>query len=92
MLAHRVVLRRGLECEPDEWLRGIDQDTLDNWSAFYRLEPWGDEQLTLARIASYLSMLIAMKAGSEDFDKVQDFMPSNWFYRQKDELIKGKLQ
>lgn len=92
MLAHRVVLKRGLECEPEEWLNRIDQETLDSWKAFYELEPWGNEQAILAQIASSLSLLCAMKAGAEDFAKVQDFMPQDWFYRPKDELLKGKLK
>lgn len=92
MLAHRVVLKRGLECEPEEWLGRIDQETFDGWKAFYALEPWGDEQALLARIASYLSVLCAMKAGSEEFAKVEDFLPRDWFFRPKDELIKGKFK
>jgi hypothetical protein len=84
MLAHRVVLRRGLECEPEEWLAGIDEATYSKWEAYYRLEPWGDEQFLLARLISLVSLLVASKAGdkAEDFViKLEDLMPYNWAFR-----------
>lgn len=83
MLAHRVVSRRGLELEPEEWLASIDEEKYRNWEAYYRLEPWGDEQLLLARICNQLSVLVAAKLGSEEsVVKIQDLMPGDWAWRK----------
>lgn len=85
MLAHRVVSRRGLEMEPEEWLASIDEETFRNWEAYYRLEPWGDEQLLLARVVNQLSLLVAAKFGKDDVViKVQDLMPGDWAWRKEE--------
>ena len=83
MLAHRVVLRRGLELEPEEWLASIDEEQYRNWEAFFRLEPTGGEQVLLARIVNQLSLLVAAKFGKEDMVlQVQDMLPGDWAWRK----------
>lgn len=83
MLAHRVVLRRGLELEPEEWLASIDEEAYRNWEAYFRLEPTGGEEVLLARICNQLSLLVAAKFGSEDSVlKVQDLLPVDWAWRK----------
>lgn len=84
MLAHRIVLRRGLEIEPEQWLAEVDETTFRHWEAFYRLEPWGDEQLLLARLVNLVSILLASKAGKDGEDfiiKLEELMPYNWAWR-----------
>jgi|DEB3_MinimDraft_2_1074329.scaffolds.fasta_scaffold00218_7 hypothetical protein len=84
MLAHRVVLRRGLEIEPEQWLATVDEKTYRNWESYYRLEPWGDEQYLLARLINLISLLVASKAGERAEDYViqlEDIMPPSWAWR-----------
>jgi len=84
MLAHRVVLRRGLAIEPEQWLETVDEQTYRNWESYYRLEPWGDEQYLLARLINLISLLVASKAGERADDYVvpiEDVMPPAWAWR-----------
>lgn len=86
MLAHRIVIKRGLSVEPEQWLADVDEQTFRQWEAYYRLEPWGDEQLMLARLINLVSVLLASKAGDKAEDviiKMEDLMPYNWAWRRE---------
>lgn len=77
MLACRVVLHRGLEVEPEEWLNAVSKSQLQVWKNYYRVEPWGGELELLARI------LAAVESGlmAEDQGKLRralDLLASKW--------------
>lgn len=58
---------------------------LELWTAYYRLEPWGDEQYAASRLASMVSNLLASKCTEENASKVfkqeWELMPWNWVGR-----------
>ena len=58
-------------------------EVFEDWRAHYRVEPWGNEEFLLARIASYLSALVSAKgeAGNDWFQQLHKFMPPDWYYQ-----------
>ena len=69
----------------EQWLEDVPDRVFQSWQAHYTVEPWGGEELLLARVVSYLSRLVAMKSGNkDDFVQVQDLMPIEWFHRKEE--------
>jgi hypothetical protein len=68
--------------DPERWLETVPDRTLSIWSAFYQVEPWGNDYERTAAISSLLSAqiaLVAATAGTEiAAQPTSDFMPNNW--------------
>lgn len=83
-LACRVCLALGID-DPEAWLDTVSPRTLAIWSAFYRVEPWGNEYERSAGVAALISaqtaMIAATVAQKMTPQPVSDFMPSNWLRR-----------
>ena len=57
-----------------ELLARLDARELAEWAAFQRLEPFGDEQRPLARIASYI---VNAASGGKAKVTEDDFLPKS---------------
>jgi hypothetical protein len=73
--------RLGIE-DPEQWLEDCPDRVYDRWVAAYRLNPFGDEQLLLARLCSLMFLMVREKYGDETCDAMNSltklFMPSDW--------------
>jgi len=76
-------LKLGIE-DPEQWLENCPDRVMDNWLAYYRLEPFGMESELLSKIAGLLFYLCRRHGGEvEDIDKFASaiarcLMPGNW--------------
>ncbi len=75
--------------DAEQWLEDCPQRVLDNWLAYYRLEPFGNESELLSKIIGLLFYLCRSKGG--EVEEIQKFveivqryvMPSGWIGQQQ---------
>ena len=80
-----MCLQLGID-DPEAWLETVPAKTLALWSAFYRVEPWGNDYEQMAVQSSLITMQTAMIAATNGAEfnprDVADFMPANWADRK----------
>lgn len=83
-LAGRVCLALGID-DPERWLHEATPRKVAFWEAFFRVEPWGNEQFRGAVVSAQLDALratVAATVGSKSkVASVADFMPHDWAER-----------
>lgn len=75
--------------DAEQWLEDCPSRVFDNWVAAYRLRPFGDEQLLLARAVSLLFMIASRGRNFEQIYNASDaimrlIMPSDWIGNTKE--------
>lgn len=83
---------------PEQWLEDVDDIDFEQWHAFYKLEPWGNEQELLARCAAFLQ-IIAMKDCDESGVKsmlkysqslIEKLMSADWIGQPESSNVDGE--
>ena len=82
---HRLALAMGRSVK--ELLATVDSAELVDWAAYYIHEPWGQEWMQAARIAT----TIAWSAGAKDVDE-RSFLPVYYVRPMTEDQIKRELQ
>lgn len=75
--------------DAEQWLEDCPDRVFDNWVAAYRLRPFGDEQVLLARAVSLLFLIATRGQNFEQIYKASDaimklLMPDDWIGNTKE--------
>jgi hypothetical protein len=81
---HRLALALGRSVK--ELLATVDSQELVEWAAYYIHEPWGQEWMQSAKIAT----TVAWSAGAKDVDE-RTFLPVHYERRMSEDHIKLEL-
>ena len=78
--------------DPELWLAQADPRKLAIWQAFYRVEPWGNDQhsqaMTSAMVSGVMAITAAGLGGKFSPQNESDFMPADWAYSRPSGRLK----
>lgn len=82
--------------DAEQWLEDCPDRVFDNWVAAYRLRPFGDEQVLLARAVSLLFLIASSGKSFEQVYNASDaimklLLPQEWIGNAKEKTTIPKV-